>query len=387
MNKDSEIAFSQLFKEVFKIYFHSELQKPLSEAKSKLLCIEIEEKTGLVLGYKSIKNYSIYILEGSTTKKVNPSLATLDTLARYVLKAPLTTEADRKKDADHYPFWHLYKKKIITKPDVEKPAKSKFSVLFIAIGLVTIGIIVGISFLIMKDSQTVFLEDFKDTSEEFLSAKNWLLINKKNDFWKKRHQQNNTLTLYTLEGDNWPDSSKSRLEIKNLLLKPLEANCFNAEVHILDFIPSERWQQAGIILLEDTIFSGKALRLSLAYNDFFGGFNFPAEIIIQGITVQGSNNPEEILHHQIFEIENTPESLLKSNFNYCNLRIEKRGDQFRFLLANGSLKNTAFKEIGKHHFNFTPKYIGIFALKGNETKTEIIPVNFDQFKLETFSCY
>jgi hypothetical protein len=40
----------------------------------------------------------------------------------------------------------------------------------------------------------------------------------------------------------------------------------------------------GILLSEDSTFKSKMLRLSISFNDFFGGYNKPAEIIIQAIS-------------------------------------------------------------------------------------------------------
>jgi len=49
---------------------------------------QVFERTGLTIGWKSLKNYSFFVLAGSSRKQENPSAATLDTMARYVLDAP-----------------------------------------------------------------------------------------------------------------------------------------------------------------------------------------------------------------------------------------------------------------------------------------------------------
>ena len=54
----------------------------------------ILDDTGLVIGWKSIKNYSLFVLSPAAAKSENPSVATLDTLSRYVMVAPM---AARKK--------------------------------------------------------------------------------------------------------------------------------------------------------------------------------------------------------------------------------------------------------------------------------------------------
>src|SRR5580658_9779400 len=87
------------------------MEEPLTETESRLMYARIFEDTGLVIGWKSIKNYSLFVSSPAVAKPENPSVATLDTLARYVMGAPYTTEPERKKAAGHYPYWYEYKAK------------------------------------------------------------------------------------------------------------------------------------------------------------------------------------------------------------------------------------------------------------------------------------
>src|SRR3982751_89143 len=98
-------AFTSLFKDACEKCFGHPLTEALSETESKQFCNQVLEKTGLVIGSKSVKNYSIYIVKGSEAKSENPSTATLDTLARYVLEAPYTDETKRKDSQNHHPYW------------------------------------------------------------------------------------------------------------------------------------------------------------------------------------------------------------------------------------------------------------------------------------------
>src|SRR5690606_22230145 len=113
----------QLFKDAVRRCFNIELTEPLNENKSKVLSVEIEEKTGLVIGYKTLKNYSIFMCAEQRQTKINPSLSTLDTLARYVLKAPPITEAERLKSESHFPYWNRYRKN--SSPPPKRPGKLK----------------------------------------------------------------------------------------------------------------------------------------------------------------------------------------------------------------------------------------------------------------------
>src|ERR1700712_5659708 len=107
MNNPEFLIFTVLFKEVYQKCFGNAIESPLTETESKLLCNNILDKTGLSVGWKSVKNYSIFINNTAAGKQENPSVATMDTLARYVLNAPYTSELQRKNDESHYPYWFL----------------------------------------------------------------------------------------------------------------------------------------------------------------------------------------------------------------------------------------------------------------------------------------
>jgi hypothetical protein len=190
-----------------------------------------------------------------------------------------------------------------------------------------------------------------------------------------------------LRGDNWPDSL-NKPDIKNLLLRKISEDCFTAEIHLSEFIPQQNWQQAGILLLEDTSFAGKSLRLSLSYNDFYGGFPSKKEIIIQAITSQGkyADKPEEIIHQVVFTTDSTNENLVRQNLQHTALRIEKHGKKIRLLFANGSFANSAFKELTSQDIDMNPHYIGLFAMKGFVDNAGNIPALFDFFNYNPRKC-
>ena len=202
--------------------------------------------------------------------------------------------------------------------------------------------------------------------------------------WTKPGQ----LTLYTLKGDNWPDPANKQ-GIQNLLLRPIAYDCFTAEVHLNNFVPGQEWQQAGILLLEDTTLTGKSIRLSIAYNDFFAGSRQPREIYIQAIRSLGNGfgKPEEFAHKPITypdSIKQIPEQM--KMLQNSALRIEKQGKKFRFLYSDGVNENTAFKEVVSQEFDMQPKYIGIFAIKGFKDSTATIPVRFTFFRIVGNTC-
>jgi hypothetical protein len=390
MNDLDNQAFESLFRAAYEKSFGYPIKESLSETESKLFYNKIFDQTGLVVGWKSLKNYSSFILDGPDVKPENPSVATMDTLARYVTDAAYSSETERKEKESHYPYWFGYKEKFhrsLKKEPASKKTNTTRQILlatgfFLAVGLVL---------FIRSNHRNVsrpFIDNFHDLRTASLNHRGWFVQSPDTIFWNRRGESTNELTLYTLRGDNWPNTQE-KIGVRNLLLKKITKDCFEAEVHFSDFLPDQNWQQAGILLLEDTNFTGKGIRLSVAFNGFFGGYNKPKEIIIQAITSFGKNygEPEEIAHQPIAFTDSIalhPE--LAKNFANSSLKIEKEGKKFRFLYAGGPVTNPAFKEVITHEFDMLPHYIGIFAMKGFVDSARDIPVHFTFFRLKESDC-
>jgi hypothetical protein len=388
MNNSDSLAFAVLFKEAYLKCFGQALENPLSETESKLFCNQVLEQTGLSIGWKSVKNYSFFIIGGANSKSENPSVATLDTFARYVLRATYTTEIKRKNDESHHPYWFLYKEQFNRSRKKIGPKKT-LTVPFVLLGVL---ILLIITVVYMKYNQTKgtteFSDDFRYVTGNSLASRGWFLQNKDTAYWNKKDEITGQLTLFTLKGDNWPDPA-NKPGIKNLLLRPITYDCFTAELHISNFIPKQEWQQAGILLLEDTTLTGKSMRLSIAYNDYFAGTLQPKEIYIQAITSLGNGygKPEEIAHKPVLYPDSASKnSLLVENFKNPALRIEKHGKKFRLLFAAGIRENSAFKEVVSQEFDMQPKYIGIFAIKGFVGTSANMPVHFTFFRITANDC-
>jgi hypothetical protein len=388
MNDLDFLAFTALFKDAFTKCFGHGIENPMTETESKVFCNKILDQTGLSVGWKSVKNYSFFVIGGDRGKAENPSAATLDTLARYVLNAPYTTEIKRKNDESHYPYWFLYREKVSRSPG--KPSRRRW---FLGTGVILAGTVLIIlsvvyfKYVVTPASSGSFTDSFKDTNEATLLKNGWMVKAKDTMYWAKRSEIPGQLSLYTLKGDNWPDPS-AKSAIRNLLLRRLPAGCFTAEVHLSDFIPAAEWQQAGILLLDDTVLAGKSIRLSLAFNDNFGGRKMPSEIYVQAISSLGDGfgKPEELAHKPLFypdSIRDNP--VMLQNLHNSALRIEKHDSKFRFLYSVGATENGAFKEIVTHDFDMSPKYIGIFAIKGF-TNSATIPVRFKFFRITADAC-
>ena len=322
-------------------------------------------------------------------KKENPSAATLDTLARYVLNAPYTDEIQRKKKESHHPYWFQYKSKFSsTAIKKRSPLKRKKALIATFIILGAAIVLTLINYLIQPKSGDHFIDDFNSVDSDSLELRGWRIKKTDNAYWEKRNLNANHLTLYTLRGDNWPDN-KNAPGIRNLLVREVNWDCFATEIHLSDFIPKQNWQQAGILLSEDSTFSGKVLRLSIGYNNFFGGYVKPAEIIIQAVASSETGNlskPEEIAHVVLFSVEAGKDSLIADNLSKSALKIEKKDNHYRFLYSIGRMENFAFKEAVHGDFNIRPKYIGLFSLQGFADTENPIPVLFDSFSLIGINC-
>ena len=233
----------------------------------------------------------------------------------------------------------------------------------------------------------VFTENFDDVSGAALATHGWSVHSLDSAHWVRRGEMPGHLTLFTLEGDNWPQAGRSPA-IENLLVRRLPSECFVVDVRFSSFVPMRNWEQAGLLLLEDTTFTGRSARLSIAYNDFSGGFPQTREVIVQAITSLGreSDKPEEVVHHRLFVEDSATESLVRQNLQSSAVRIEKRGAHLRLLYSAGPMKNSPFKEVGNTDFDFRPAYVAVFAMKGFVSRPGDLAVHVDAFTQSELSC-
>ena len=391
MSTIDEKAFFRLFHEAHEKCFWKDLTTPLSETESKHFSNEILERTGLVVGWKSIKNYSLHILNPATNKQENPSTATLDTLARYVSNAAKTDEAIRKKNEAHFRYWYNYRDTYARAHSTRrKRAKPVFAFKLKIWDLIAaLILLITVAFYLYRNNtiSTDFTDNFTTVSQDSLRQRGWILKAEDPIYWNKRDEKTGHLTLYTLDGDNYPDTA-GRIGIKNLLLKDIATSCFSTEIHLSNFIPQQNWQQVGILLMEDTTFTSKSVRFTLSFNDFFGGFQKPGEVLLQAIsTPEGAySKPEEIAHSVVFTTDATQSAIMTKNLRKSALRIEKLNHTYRFLFASGNDDLFAFKEIISRDLLINPTYVGIFALKGFRPDIPAIPAHIDFFSLKGQPC-
>jgi len=390
MNNLDFSVFASLFSAACLKCFGHALEEPLTETESKLLYNRIFEQTGLMIGWKSLKNYSFFVLS-EPGKQENPSTATLDTLARYVLDVPYTTETERKEKEPHYPYWYRYMEEYLRREPEAVPERRVGPRKWIGASIIFVllaAAIITLTWFHRGGSFAHFTSDFHTVNEDSLMADGWRVQAKDSVYWGRRGEHPGYLTLFTLKGDNWPDSME-RPVIRNLLLHALPCDCWTLEVHLKDFVPRENWQQAGVLLMEDTSLTGKSLRISFAYNDYNGAFPRSGSILIQAITSLGNrlDKPEEIAHIPLLRTDSADaRHILYQDLAHAALRIERQGTKFRILYANGAMENTAFKAVASHDFAMTPRYAGLFALKGFVDSAAVIPARFRYFSFNCEAC-
>jgi hypothetical protein len=387
----NEAVFISLFKEACEKCFGNTLTQTLTETDSKILANTIFEKTGLVIGPKSIKNYSLYVLAPDDYRKENPSDATLDTLSRYVLDAPHTDEINRKKNESHFPYWFQYRNKFSVSGSalpVGKVAWPKKRLIFLITSVAIILVITVIAFHWKKGHTDSYTENFNSNSEDSLIKHGWIIKSVDSVWWKKRSEKPGHLALFTLKGDNWKNADHDA-RISNLIMRRIQSDCFTVEIHLTGFMPRQNWQQAGMLLSEDSAFTGKMIRLSFSYNDYFGGYEKPPEIIIQAVSSAESGSlskPEEIAHFVLFSIEADKKALVEKNLAASALKIEKYGEHFRFLYTSGPMESFAFKEITAKEISIHPRFIGLFAIQGWTDGSNSIPAYFDSYVFSSIPC-
>ena len=376
--------FSSLYHQACLHCFKQPLSHPLTEAESKLFYQQILDRTGLTVGWRSLKNYSFFVL-GSNPEGGNPSIASMDTLARYVLQAPYTNEVARKNQESHHPYWFMYRERQLA---AGLPAAGKHRMHWMIKAAVIVLTLAGILIWRIYRTETPFEDSFNDLSERGLNKRGWRLMDKDSVYWAMRGKRQGSLTLFTLPGDNWPDG-KEKPQIKNLLIRPIASGCFTTELELRDFVPAGEWQQAGLLLLKDTSLNSPSIRMSLAFNDLFGGYKKGKEVLVQAIFSTGAaDKPEEFAHVPVLTSDSTVKSdgLLLKNLAYSALRIEKSDKQYRFLYAGGAVDNAAFKQIAVKEFPFEPRYIALFAIKGRGTSTQVKEVAVKRFAFKYHDC-
>jgi hypothetical protein len=372
-------AFKSLFTEVYQKCFGEDLTAQLTESAARQLASSIFDKTGLVLGWKSLKNFSVFILNHSE-KEEKPSEASLDTLARYIAGATRTDEVNRKGEKNPFRYWHAYQQNYIRSQFRKK--RNQYTL----ITLVILMVCIGLFFVFQKEeeSEQTYFEPFDQISAEELNRQGWQIQNLSEHYWSKRDNIPGNLTLFTLSGDNFVSGKP----LKNLLLRQIGSTCFSTDIQLEEFLPTRNWQQAGFIFLEDSTNLQKCLRVTISYNDFFGGYDKEPEIFIQILSQTGApgSKPVELVHHVIFTNVKENLKLIEQNTQEISLRVEMKDGWFRVHYGAGAQAVFALQEVLNKQVDFKPKFVGLFATCGENTEDYIMPVRFNSFSINHLEC-
>jgi hypothetical protein len=69
MNDLDHLVFTELFKAAYSKCFGHAIKNPMTETESKIFCNKILERTGLSIGWKSVKNYSFVITDAASVNR------------------------------------------------------------------------------------------------------------------------------------------------------------------------------------------------------------------------------------------------------------------------------------------------------------------------------
>jgi len=116
MDELDYLAFAALFKEAFQKCFGLAFANPISETEAKLFCNNVLDQTGLSIGWKSLKNYSIFIADGTAGRQENPSAATYWGRLTPVRSKERTRKATSPTGS--YTVKNLYRIKSLASPKV-----------------------------------------------------------------------------------------------------------------------------------------------------------------------------------------------------------------------------------------------------------------------------
>src|ERR1700733_16213616 len=170
MDRLDQLAFAALFNEAYQKCFGLAIANPMTETEAKIFCNKILDQTGLSIGWKSVKNYSIFLLDKVPNRQENPSVATLDTVARYVLGAPYTNEIQRKNDESHHPYWFLYREKFAAEKKSGNPKTANKSLWLLTLIAVVAAAVITYTILFGNKPVGQFTDDFHHVDENSLLA-------------------------------------------------------------------------------------------------------------------------------------------------------------------------------------------------------------------------
>ena len=323
---------------------------------------DIFKVTGTKLHEDTIRNFF--------TDKHSPRRETLDVFSNYVLTKNHTNDTKHFID---------FQNEIVSR-------KKRVPVFLIAVLVGIILIFAGIrlfrSYGLPAQKSADFFEQKLDcTSLKCLEKKGWTIENYDSLTWNNQNHTN--LVLLTQEGDSWLDDTRYTPQIKNILKHKLPHGDFEVEVTLVDFNPSQRYQQAGFFIFFDENQGVPSVRMTYANANEFNK--------VQGVYRQGLHSNKDLLEGRN---ERAIISFVKPEYtryvDSLTLRLEVNQNEFSFARKINNEEFIYIKSVNLE-LNKTPTYIGLAAFQGYPTlppslpPADIIPAQFSKIVVRPFS--
>lgn len=197
---------------------------------------------------------------------------------------------------------------------------------------------------IPKDRKIV--DHFDDTSLEGLKNEGWEFEDFDSTLWFPQNRSG-MLTLRTARGDYWYTPPDTPI-IRNLIYREIsDCPCFKLTFKIVDFRPSENFQQVGVFFLNDKRERDHNIRVTNAV----GGIAQKLQVIKRE-------------HGQAYELgEFLRDTEKNPPIDSVWIAVVKRNNEYEFFY---NLRNEygPFQSFAKMTFDFKPAYIGIGAFNG-----------------------
>lgn len=259
-------------------------------------------------------------------------------------------------------------------PDIRRPLSRKWvwlAVLFV----------VALSALILAGRKNrlpkYWKEDFGSTHPDSLKRNGWAIEDFDAAAFSKQLQPKH-LTLYTLRGDYWytpPDTPV----ISNLLFKKLSGESGKITFKLVNFNPTQNFQQAGLILLNENRDRSHNIRATFAACETC----IPALQSIQMVKMENGTAYEK--RYPLISWSDEPPAEAPLQELWIQVQYEK--GKFRIFYHTGE-EFASFGEVGNFDFNFQPRYVGIAAFRGIRNSFRVlndsaeIPAFFEYVKFE-----
>lgn len=385
-NKEENALFRELLKKVRHKASHDDQITRITESEAKIIAAAIHKSTGETISTKTLINYFRAAYTGSWTG-VNPSLLTLDILARYCLEDN-PGEQGHLDPIEGY-FWIRFKQlsdspgrgeSTFTRDTKKNKLNNPITLSASILGLICITFF----YIFFKNHRPMqnFFDDFSNVSMAYLEENGWKILFK-DEVWLNKQESKNQLTLYTLAGDYWVKAGEKQA-VTNTLVRQLDhPNNFSVTINISQFCPIHSYQQAGIILFEKELDPKRSLRITWGFTNqgTYGGPGLNVSVI-----EMNGHQPITHFYHEYISDYINQSNLYEHPSGPLGLMIQFNNNSISLYGYKESRLNT-FTYVTTFNTNIKPRYCGLVAFHGwtdsryMPLNADAIPVLIDDFKI------